>query len=83
MSIEKFLIDRNVVKTKKQAEGVMIGIIAICLIFIIVNMFGGNSRPSGELTPEEIQQLRAEFGDEFGNPIEGAFDATDSEQEEL
>lgn len=66
MSIEKFLVDRNIARNKKQAEGIMIAVIVLCLIFIGIKMFGGKS--SGQnLSPAELEQLQAEFNAGFPN----------------
>ncbi len=65
MSIEKFLVDRNIVRNKKQAEGIMIAVIILCLIVIGINIFGGRSPKQPELSPEEIEQFESEFGTIF------------------
>lgn len=80
MGIEQFLVDRNIARNKKQAEGLMIGVIVLCLIFIGIRMFGGKS--SGrDLSPEELQQLEAEFGADFEGGFSGNDPATGLPQE--
>lgn len=70
MSIEKFLIDRNIARNKKQAEGIMIALIVLCLLFIGIKMFGGTSSAPERLSPEQIAELEAEFGNEFPTGLE-------------
>ena len=67
MSIEKFLVDRNIARNKKQAEGLMIAVIVACLLFIGINLFVRSSPSVPELTPEEIAEFEAEFGVDFDN----------------
>ena len=73
MSLEKFLVDRNIARDKKQAEIIMVTIIALCLIFIGIKLFGGgSSSPDSSLTPEERQQLEADILQGEGN-VENLF----------
>lgn len=69
MSIETFLMDKNIAKNEKQAQMIMIGVIVLCLLFIIVRI-GGNGSSSNanvELTPEEqaLIDLETAPGGEF------------------
>lgn len=57
MSISKFLINKKVVKNENQANGLMIVIIALCLLFVIIQNTGGGSNQARELSPEEIELL--------------------------
>lgn len=60
MSIEKFLQDKGIVKSKKQANSVMIGVIILCFMFIFWNMFSGKKQTAPQpLSPEEIEELKA------------------------
>jgi hypothetical protein len=63
MSIEQFLINKKIAKDKKGAEKVMIGIIALCVLFFIVRGFTGNDEPSNSELPVAEQEL-AGFGTE-------------------
>jgi len=67
MSIEQFLIKKNIAKDKKGAQAIMIGIIVLCALFFVVRGFGGNKNQAPELTPEELEILEQE-GILLGNP---------------
>jgi len=62
MSIEKFLIKKNIAKNKQQANAIMIGIIVLCLLFFVIKNIQNNSNknpdPYEGLTEEEIMQLQ-------------------------
>lgn len=57
MGIEKFLIEKNIARDKKQAEIVMIAMIVVCMLFIGYKTFRGKKQNNTELTPEQIKQL--------------------------
>jgi len=61
MSIEKFLIDRNIARNKKQAEGIMIAAIVLCLLFIVIRSFGGGNDDNSITDPDpiELEQLES------------------------
>ena len=72
MSISKFLINKKVVKNEQQANYLMIGVIIACLLFLIIQNFGGRSNQTPELTPEELELLQQEgldLNDPFGEQI--------------
>lgn len=58
MSISKFLINKKIVKNEKQADGLMIVIVVVCLLFLIIQNFGGSFNGTPGLTQEEIELLQ-------------------------
>jgi hypothetical protein len=58
MSIEKFLMNKGIAKSKGQAQGIMILIIIACVLFMVLN--------SRDSRPEPVVEQPI---DEFGNPI--------------
>lgn len=74
MSITDLLIKKKIAKDKKQADIIMIVVIALCAAFLLFKMFsGGNSNQEfQELTPEQIERL--ESGDFTAEEVDAIFD---------
>ena len=80
MSIENFLRKKGIVKSKEQANGVMIGVIVICLIYVFSNMFGGskNNVDNSEFSDTEMEMMME--GEGFAPQDENNFELNNNSE---
>ena len=56
MSIEKFLMKKGLAKSKGQAQGIMIIVIILCLLFIVFNSRDSRPAPAGDVPIDALQE---------------------------
>ena len=60
ISIEQFLLRKNIAKNAAHAKLIMIGVILVCIIIIFLLNRPGSGSSIPDLTEEQIQALEAE-----------------------
>lgn len=87
MSIEKILIQKNIVRNKQQASYMMIGIIIICIFIIfIINRPNRNNNNDLSLDPQEIElinlgNINEDTNDEKNTTTRDSFQLTDTSKD--